>query len=224
MKRWTINFFASFIVFTLSVTANAETEAGWTLERDENNVRVYTRSLEGSSFKAFRGETTIDVELNRALALMDDTAACVAWMHSCKSPVLVGKLNPLERYSYMVNDLPWPAADRALLLRASISQRMSDRVVTVALNAVAPSELSAEQRARVPSSKGVVLIDKAQGFFRFTPIDGQKTYVEYQMHTDPNGALPASLVNAMVVDTPFYTLKSMQSVVLEEKYRDFRPF
>ncbi len=224
MKRKTMNLFASFIVFALSVTAYAEVEADWVLERDENNVRVYTRSLEGSSFKAFRGETVIDAELNRALALMNDTAACVDWMHSCKSPVLIAKLNPLERYTYMVNDLPWPAADRALLLRASISQRMSDRVVTVALNAVAPSELSDEQRARVPSSKGVVLIDKARGFFRFTPVDDQKTHVEYQMHTDPNGALPASLVNAMVIDTPFHTLKSMQSVVLEEKYQDFRPF
>jgi len=212
------------VVFGSASLAASEADSEWKLERDKHNVKVFTRDVEGSAFKAFRGETIIDAELNRALALMDDTAACPAWMHTCKSPVLIGKLNPLERYSYMVNDLPWPATDRALLLHATISQRMSDRVVTVSLESIAPDSLSEGQRERVPADKGVVLIEKAQGFFRFTPIDEQHTHVEYQMHTEPSGALPAALVNSMLVDTPFYTLKSMQSVVLEEKYQDFRPF
>lgn len=220
------NIFLQFLllaaVTTLALAESAD--SGWKLERDKNNVKVFTREVEGSSFRAFRGETVINAELNRAMALMDDTAACPEWMHTCKSPVLIGKLNPLERYSYMVNDLPWPVADRALLLEAVISQRMSDRVVTVSLNTVAPESLSQEQRARLPEDKGVVLIEHAQGFFRFTPIDGQHTHVEYRMHIEPGGSLPASLVNSMLVDTPFYTLKSMQSVVLAEKYQDFRPF
>lgn len=201
-----------------------EANGEWKLERDKNNVKVFTRDVAGSAFKAFRGETVIDAELNRAMALMDDTAACTEWMHTCKSPVLIGKLNPLERYSYMVNDLPWPVTDRALLLHATISQRMSDRVVTVNLESVDPDTLAEAQQALVPGDKGVVLIEKAKGFFRFTPIDEQHTHVEYQMHTEPSGALPAALVNSMLVDTPFYTLKSMQSVVLAEKYQDFRPF
>ncbi|MFT5575901.1 MAG: hypothetical protein ACI89D_001421 [Bermanella sp.] len=225
MKRWTISFLSCLVLCVASVTAFAEAAiADWKLERDKDNVKVFTRDVEGSSIKAFRGETTIDAELNRALALMDDTAACVEWMHTCKSPVLIGRLNPLERYSYMVNDLPWPVTDRALLLRATISQNMLDRVVTVDLVSVAPEALSEQDKARLPSEKGVVLIEKAKGFFRFTPIDDQHTHVEYQMHTEPGGSLSASLVNSMLVDTPYYTLKSIQSVVLAEKYQDFRPF
>ena len=68
------------------------------------------------------------------------------------------------------------------------------------------------------------MMERAKGFFRFTPLGDNRTHVEYQMHTEPSGALPASLVNAMLVDTPFHTLKAMQGVVKAEKYTDFRPF
>lgn len=196
----------------------------WALEHEKDGVTVYTREVEGSDYKAFKGETVIDVELNRALALMDDTAACVDWMHSCKSPVLIRKLTPLKRYTYMVNDFPWPAKDRALLLSATISQEMRSRVVTVALENVELESLEPSDKARVPLDNGAVLMERAEGFFRFTPLGGNRTHVEYQMHIEPGGALPASIVNAKLIDTPFNTLRAMQSVVTEEKYTDFRPF
>ena len=199
-------------------------DSDWALEREKDGVSVYTRDVPGSQFKAFKGESVLDVELNRAMALMDDTAACVDWMHSCKSPVLIRKLTPLKRYSYMVNDFPWPAKDRALLLSATISQEMVDRVVTVALETVDPESLSADDKAKLPQDNGAVMMERAKGFFRFTPLGDNRTHVEYQMHTEPSGALPASLVNAMLVDTPFHTLKAMQGVVKAEKYTDFRPF
>lgn len=211
-------------IFLLAMPLLASANESWTLEKEADKVTVYTREVPGSEFKAFKGETVLDVELNRALALMDDTAACVDWMHSCKNPVLIRKVSPLKRYSYMVNDLPWPVKDRALLLSATISQQMADRVVTVALETVSEEELTAEDKARVPSESGVVRIEEAKGFFRFTPIDDSHTHVEYQMHTEPSGALPASLVNSMLVDTPFNTLKDMRTLVKAGKYQDFRPF
>ncbi len=212
-----------FLLGGSAVSADSSA-AVWKLEREKDGIKVFTRDVDGSKYKAFRGEAMLKAELNRAMALMDDTAACDRWMHACTSPVLIDKLNPLERFSYMVNDLPWPATDRAMLLRATISQQMDDRIVTVALESVDPASLSEKQQGRLPDSKGAVMVEKARGFFRFTPIDEHSTRVEYQMHTELGGALPAPMVNAMLVDTPFYTLKNMQSVVLEQKYQDFRPF
>lgn len=212
------------LLLALSLSALAMAESEWHLEREKEGVSVYTRDVPGSEFKAFKGEAVLDVELNRAMALMDDTAACVDWMHSCKSPVLIRKLTPLKRYTYMVNDLPWPAKDRALLLQATITQELPSRVVTVALETVDLEALPAADKERVPQDKGVVLIEKAKGFFRFTPLGDNRTHVEYQMHTEPSGALPPSLVNSMLVDTPFNTLTAMRSVVQAEKYTDFRPF
>lgn len=202
----------------------ASPEAEWELMRDKNEVQVYTRSVPDSPYKAFRGQTVVDVELNRVMALMDDTEACVDWMHSCTSPRLIRKLSPLQRYTYMVNDLPWPATDRALLLRATISQQLPERIVTVALESVAPESLSESDRQRLPDNDGAVLVEKAKGFFRFTPLAGDQTHVEYQMHLELGGALPASMVNAQLVDTPYYTLKNMRKLVLADQYRDFRPF
>ncbi|MBB3045984.1 hypothetical protein FHR99_000220 [Litorivivens lipolytica] len=217
-------FKTALIGVLMALPLLASAADGWELEKDSDGVKVYTREVENSQFKAFKGESVLEVELNRAMALMDDTAACPQWMHACKSPVLIRKLTPLKRYTYMVNDFPWPAKDRALLLTATITQKLPERVVTVSLEALAPESLEPSDRSKLPEEKGVVLIEQAKGLFRFTPLGDNRTHVEYQMHLDPNGTLPASLVNAMLVDTPFNTLKAMQDIVKAEKYTDFRPF
>jgi hypothetical protein len=42
--------------------------------------------------------------------------------------------------------------------------------------------------------------------------------VTWQHHTEPGGSIPNWLVNKLIVDTPFNTLRNLRSIVQEEKY------
>ena len=205
-----------------TATSTENTNSTWELARDKAGVKVWTRSVEGSNIKAFKGETELDVELNQAMALMDNTENYTEWMHQCKSPTLIRKVSPIERYTYMINDLPWPAKNRDVLAHVKISQNEQDRVVTVVMRDV--KEVSEALIKRLPNRKGLQALDKMEGHYRFIPISDTQTKVIYEMHIELGGSLPATAVNAAIVDTPYYTLKNMRSEVTKPQYQHFKPF
>jgi hypothetical protein len=69
---------------TISVASSYVPPAdSWELVRDNDEVKVWTRDVDGSKIKAFRGETEIAAELTQLMAKMDDTPTDSRWMPQC---------------------------------------------------------------------------------------------------------------------------------------------
>lgn len=196
----------------------------WELKKQASGISVYTRDVPGSDIREFRGDIEIAAGLNSLMAVLDDTEGFCKWMHNCSVAKLIYKPSLLERYQYLVNDFPWPASDRDMLLRNDISQDPVTGVVTVALTAVPLSELPDAQQVAVPNNDDLRRVERLQGFFELTPISNAKSKVRFQLHMDPAGRLPASLVNSLIVDNPFETLQGLQKQVLRPEYHHFDPF
>ncbi len=222
------NVFMIAVLFVMAglyaLRASASVGDGWNLERDRDGIRVYTRAVPGSKYREFRGEAEVDAELNQVMAVLNDTDACVDWMYKCVQPKMLQKVSLLDRYQYLVNDFPWPAADRALVIRNRISQDEDTRVTKIDLDAMADSELPERARGKLPEAGENVRVTDARGFFELTPLEGERTRVVYQLHLDPVGSLPSGLVNALIVDNPFETLKNIRDVVKRPQYQSFKPF
>ena len=67
---FTVFFTTLFSLAGLSVSAQANNVGEWELEleEDEAQLKIYTRKIEGSSLKEFKGEMLVDTTLT-ALAL-----------------------------------------------------------------------------------------------------------------------------------------------------------
>jgi hypothetical protein len=209
----------AFLLLSFSSVASE-----WKLEKDKDGIQVYTREVEGSAYKAFRGESVIDAELNQVMALLDDTKGFVHWMFNCKNPTLLYKASLLDRYQYLVNDFPWPAADREMILRNEISQDPVSRKTIVKLTGVTADALPESAKSTLPTKTDAVRVEEVEGFFELTPLSDTQTKVVFQLHLNPVGALPSGLVNAMIVDNPFETLKAMRKRVVLPEYANFNPF
>lgn len=209
----------ALMLFSFSLAA-----AEWNLEKDKDGIQVFTSAVAGSDYKAFRGETIINAELNQLMALLDDTEGFVHWMFNCKSPKLLYKASLLDRYQYLINDFPWPAADRELILRNEISQDPATRITRVKLSGVDVNALPAAAKAAMPTKTDAVRVEEVVGFFELTPLSDSQTKVIFQLHLNPVGSLPSGLVNAMIVDNPFETLKAMRKRVALPEYANFNPF
>tara|TARA_R110002167_G_scaffold106552_3_gene273151 strand:- start:780 stop:1442 length:663 start_codon:yes stop_codon:yes gene_type:complete len=214
--------FFLFLGMVLFAGTIAATE--WELAKDADNIQVYTGKISGSDYKAFRGVGVVDAELNQLMAVLDDTPNFVHWMYNCKSPVLLYKASLLDRYQYLQNDFPWPAKDRDMILRNEISQDPQTRVTTVKLSSVPLAELPKTAQAAMPKADGVVRMEGVQGFFELSPLANGQTKVIFQLHLNPGGGLPASLVNTQIVDNPFETLKALRKHVTKPQYANFNPF
>jgi hypothetical protein len=208
------------LLFYAGITAAAE----WELAKEAENIKVYTATISGSDYKAFRGESVIAAGLNQLMAVLDDTPNFVDWMYNCKSPILLHKASLLDRYQYLQNDFPWPAKDREMILRNEISQDPQTRVTTVKLSSVPLAQLPETAQTAMPKVDGVVRMEGVQGFFELTPLADGQTNVVFQLHLNPGGGLPASLVNTQIVDNPFETLKALRKHVTQPQYANFNPF
>jgi len=65
---------------------------------------------------------------------------------------------------------------------------------------------------RLPRKKGIVRVIYLKSFWRFIPMSGGRTEL-FQQYTRPEGFIPAFMVNQLVIDVPFYSLKNFRSLL-----------
>jgi ribosome-associated toxin RatA of RatAB toxin-antitoxin module len=182
----------------------------WDLAKEVDSIRVYTRSIEDSSFKEYKGVMQLDASLSSLVALVDDIPAYPKWIHTCKEATILKRIDQRESYVYTVNDAPWPVADRDAITHNVISQNQVTLVVTIGISGIPDF---------VPTKPGLVRVEKLKGFWQFSPLENGIVEVVYQVHNEPGGNLPNWLVNSIVVNQPLQTLLNMQEQIKQPVYK-----
>jgi len=193
----------------LMVTSLVDANTQWRLDKDEGGIQVYLRDTSGSALKSFKGTMTINRSLSSLLAVLEDINSYPRWLHNCRSAKTLKQVSETELVNYIVTDMPWPVADRDAVVAASRTQNKSNKRVEIKL--LAEPKLAAKVA-------GKVRIEKMRGRWLLTPIAKDKVNVVYEMSIDPGGNIPKWVVNALVVDLPFYTLKKLRKISKEDIY------
>lgn len=197
------------MLFNTTVFADQD---GWELEKEEQDIhlKIYTREIEGSSLKEFKGEMLVETQLTTLAALLLDSQAAPEWIHQCETFEIIEQLDPKKAIIYFINGAPWPVSDRDAVVSSVMSQDPTSHTVRIDIKALVD---------RVPEDEDYVRIPRMSGHWAFTPKEDGKVLVRYQVHAEPGGSLPAWLANSVVVDTPYHTMTNMVSMLKREKYQ-----
>lgn len=198
MKELKISYFPIIIIF-FAFTLTPDIAAEWTLKKDKDGVQVYTRPVEGSPLKEFKGVVNIRSNAEAVKALILDLDTYTEWQHNCSSSRILHKNNENDLYSYSLTDAPWPVQDREAIVRTQVSEK--EGVITLKMTATPDY---------IKSTEGVVRVPKMTGFWQITPKKDGMVEVIQQVHASPGGRIPDWLANSAVVDTPFQTLLNMK--------------
>ncbi len=190
----------------------AEDAQHWALQKEVDNIRIYTMDQPGSGFQAFKAVAELNVPIENLMAVMINPQSCQEWVHNCTESFAFGQGDFHDRYAYSVNDMPWPVADRDYVLR--IRTRGNEQTGEVLMDLNATPGMRAELNSRVR-------VDRSDTLYRFTP-NGDQTRMVWVQHTEPNGSLPGWLVNNLVVDIPVKSMQALEAVAQEEKYQGYR--
>ncbi|WP_323754125.1 START domain-containing protein [Marinobacter sp.] len=190
----------------------AENAEQWALQKQADNIRIYTMDQPGSGFRAFKAVAHLDVPINNLMAVMINPESCKEWVHNCIESFAFGNGNFHDRYAYSVNDMPWPVSDRDYVLRIRTRGNAETGEIIMDLNATPGMRAETNSRVRV---------DVSNTLYRFKPTD-QGTNMVWVQHTEPNGALPEWLVNQLVIDIPVKSLKALEAVARKERYQGYR--
>lgn len=169
-------------------------------------VNTWSRPVDGMTVKAFRGVTEVPYNVLSVLALLADTKALPNWVFQMQSAETPAGQSPDRVYARFKGI--WPASDRDVLFRTSVTQG-KDGVVLV----------ESHQQDGMPAQDGYVRMPYLNNVFRLTPLDGGWTRVEFETTIDLGGLVPGWLANAVSTRAPLVTLQGMHQQLKKPAYQ-----
>lgn len=185
-----------------SAAAPGEPEE-WSLEKQKDGIDVYTRPVEGSGIKEFKGTANVDASVDRVLELLRDSDRFQSWFPNTRESKLLSRDGDVS-YQYSVMNTPWPMTDRDNVLRSVSTVDEDTGVVHIEITAV-PDYF--------PVQKGRVRVQKAHGTWTLTPNGPDTSHVVFTMHLEPGGGIPQWIINSRIVATPFEALTNLRTTV-----------
>ncbi|MFT6407628.1 MAG: hypothetical protein ACJAQ6_001041 [Arenicella sp.] len=183
----------------------------WTLKRDRNGIQVFLSKVPGSKFRAVLSVMELAADTQQLTALAMDFDNCSNWVALCRSAKVIERISPSESYVHSINNAPFPVRNRDVVAHVRWSYDKVSGKVHMRSDATPD---------RLPKRKGLIRIKNASSEWHFTPKEGGVVLVENYVHVDPNGNVPAWLINLLIVDSPYRTLSNMRKLVLEGGYSD----
>lgn len=202
------------MLFSFSSLTNAQDD--WVLKSNRDGIKVYTKNLDNSPFKAIRTICTIDASLSRLTAVLLDINSTADWVYGTKSCTLLKQVSSSELFYYSEIEIPWPVSNRDFIVKLKVTQDPQTKIVTVDGDNM-PNML--------PENKNIVRIQKSFSRWLITPVSSNKVQVEYILQVDPGGSVPAWLINLFATNGPFESFKKLREQVKKPLYDAIRlPF
>ncbi len=173
--------------------------AAWKLKSQKGNIKIYTRTTTKSDIKEVRITTQIEGDLDDLLTLLDDVASFKSWLYRCTESKVLKTVAEGEYYYYNLTDFPFPLSDRDMVIHSKTWKVPGSNMVKTHSKAYTKDDLYKEQA-------GIVRIKILEYSWTFTPLDNGMIDIDYEIFSDPGGALPSWVINMAVSKGPMETM------------------
>lgn len=190
----------------LLLFASSASAGEWSLVKNSDDIRVYSRKAEGSEFNEMRAVTTLNANMVAVVGLLRDYEARNRWDGFSGETLVYKIISPTEELVYLHSDLPWPVSDRDMLMHVRWSQNSETGVVSM--------ESSAMEYKLAPQADRVRVTNARQSW-TLTPAGEGKIELRAKIFLDPAGPLPGWLLNTLSVETPYDAFNKIRNVLKE---------
>lgn len=179
------------------------------LSLHRNNIKVWTYQTKNNPVFQYKAETTFDVPLERAVAVVLDVERTPQWVPYVGKAQLLSRDEKKGEFTlYMVLDFPFPLKDRDLVIKGKMSKN-ADGSISIKNNAI---------KNDYPEQPDVIRLTRYEGDWTFQKLANNKVKVSTTGYADPAGAIPLSFVNMFVQQQPYQMLMKMKKEVNNPLY------
>ena len=202
------HFCAFLFVFDQSIYAHS-----WSLSKESDGVRAYTRKVDNSNFKEYKVEMELEATLTSIVAVLMSVQDLPQWVDRTAEASVLKDMGPTESITRVVSLSPFPLKNRETISYGKLRQDATSKIVT----------LTSEGRPDfLPADARYERVKYLRSQWILTPKTNGKIEVIMIGHADPGGIIPAVLANQFVVMIPFNTVKNLRSQVKKEKYQKIK--
>ena len=173
----------------------------WTLKKDANGIKIYTREKSNLNFDEYKAITTLDTPIKNVLK---ELLEAPLYSENCKPGIsyYIKSLGTNQHVFYVHKKLPWPIKDRDIVTLLTI-EKISNKKIKLSLESL-PEE--------IPLKKNTIRIKTLIGYW-FLEEKHNKTIVTQQLFLDPEGNLPPFIINALLVKGPYKTFTELKEII-----------
>lgn len=199
------------LVVLLATASFAQTT--WEFRKEKQGIRIFTRDVEGSAMKATRAETIFEAPVGSCISVLKDVEGFTTLFPNCIYSERISDLGDTVQTQYMRLKAPWPVTDRDYAFSYIFRAGNVKNEVKVFAKCV-PSAY--------PHDKSYIRLDKGDGLWVFTPLQGGGTKLVYEFHGSPGGSVPEWLANSSVIDSPLGMLENFHRLVKDARHHGKR--
>jgi len=189
------------------ITMNAQ--ASWELHKEEDGIQVFTRKQEGKKIKELRIEMTFSTSLQELMAAFQDIENHKTWVFRTPVSERVKRLGKQSLIYYVMLDFPFPANDRDIVIHYSWSQDPITKIVETR---------STTSNYELPLEEGIIRVKDFGTHYTLIPLPENKVKIIYEAWLNPEGSIPAWMVNLAVSKGPTKSMKALRDLLSTGKY------
>lgn len=187
----------------------------WKVVRESDDIISWSRDNPASRIVEVRTIGTIDAQVPVIEAILRDTTAMKKYLFMCTDAHDIKpadlKSSPDSYYTYFRQGLPWPIWDR---FGTGHIEFMLYKTPGSIMGIGRPIPLEYD-----PHIKHAIRMTVGDALWILQPNGDHSTEVTYQILADPAGDLPRSVVNMLMKNLGFMTIKNLRKLAKEEPYR-----
>jgi hypothetical protein len=189
------------LVFALAlISLDVFSSENWMIDKEDDGIKIYTRSVEGSEFRAFKGVAQYDATLDEVLKVLSNVENYPQWFGHTEASKLLAQIEN-ENYIYVETIFPWPYSNRDLVYKVVVKKISPEKtLITIQGN---PDF--------IPVKKNINRMTQASGKILITSL-GNKTEIIYEFHCEP-GNVPSWLANKLLPGYPLSTLSGLRRTI-----------
>lgn len=214
LKRKKLGLLFDFMVLCFVFLTKQVDAEQWTVIKEKNGIVVEAQEVSDSPLKRVRGKAVIQASLGNILGLFNDSDYKLEWMPGVKERILE-QISPGEMYIYQRISASM-VSDRDVILHIESKFDEKEKAVYLTFESVASTPTPEKNQ---PEVSGVVRMPFVKGHWKLKPIiQGQFTEVEYLVHSNPGGRIPAWIANWVAKSMPYDTITTLRKQALIRKY------
>lgn len=189
-----------FLLLIGSLSSSAQ--RNWTSKRDKNGIEVFVKDAPGSKLKAYKAISKTTASIEECANLLLDFTSHVKWSYTVIQSDPLADSEDGNPRAYMVMDAPWPVDDRDIVIEGA-KEKLGENKILVTLTALSGVKEEVKGMVRVTLSTTTWLFERKDG----------TTFITYEGLSDPGGNIPEWLINALLVDVPYETIRDFVTLV-----------
>jgi len=204
------SFILVFVCLLFQLSGKAQED--WSLKKDKNNIKVFTRKTKNFKVDEIKVECEFDGRVSQLVAVLLDVNKHYEWVYKTDKSQFIKKNTDTDIFFYTEIQAPWPFLNRDLTVRLKLQQN-SNKIITIEANNV--NDL-------LPEKKHIVRVKYSRANWIITPLTNKKFKIEYRVQIDPGEGVPAWLLNLFIANGPYDTFLKLREQIQLPQYLNAR--